>query len=114
MLPEGGATVDFAPTDESEVFDSLTVAYDDSEGSLYLDLPTVEQGNIRLELPDGAELAFTYRNEGAGRDAVRGRHRDNRERHDSYTLSDQLSLHELTAGGRLHYIPDADSQSDAM
>ena len=113
LLPEGGATVDFAPTDESEVFDSLTVAYDDSEGSLYLDLPTVEQGNIRLELPDGAELAFTYRNEGAGATQCVGVTVTTANGTTSYTLSDQLSLHELTAGGRLHYIPDADSQSDA-
>lgn len=113
LLPEGGATVDFAPTDESEVFDTLAVNYDDSEGSLYLDLPTVEQGNIRLELPDGAELSFTYRNEGAGATQCVGVTVTTADGTTSYTLSSQLSPHDLMGGGRLHYIPDADSQSDA-
>ena len=113
LLPEGGATVDFSPADASEVFDTLTVAYDDSEGSLYLDLPTLEAGNIRLELPDGAELSFTYRNEGAGATQCASITVTTPEGSTSYTLSSQLSPRELMGDGRLHYIPDADSQSDA-
>ncbi len=112
--PAGGATVDFAPTDLSEVFDTLTVNYDGTNGSLYLDLPTVEYDNISVELPKGATLAFTYRNDGPGATKcikvtvtlADGSVTD-------YTLSDQLSLRNLMGDGRLHYIPDADSQSDA-
>ncbi len=114
LLPEGGAVVDFAPSDASEVLDTLTVAYDDGEGSLYLDLPTLEQGNVRLELPDGAELSFTYRNEGAGASECAGLAvvmPDGAAT--SYTLTGRLSLRELMSDGRLRYVPDAGSQSDA-
>ena len=112
-LPEGGATVDFAPADASEVFDTLAVSYDGGEGSLYLDLPTLEAGNIRLELPSGAQLSFTYRNEGAGATTCTGVSVTTPEGTTVYTLSSQLELRDLMGGGRLHYIPAADSQSDA-
>lgn len=113
LLPEGGATVNIAPGDASEVFDTLSVSYDDGEGSLWLDLPTLEAGNVRLELPDGAQLSFSYRNEGAGATTCTGVAVTTAEGTTSYTLSNQLALRDLMSGDRLRYIPDADSQSDA-
>lgn len=113
LLPEGGAAIDFAPADASEVFDALKVVYDDAEGSLYLDLPTAEMGHLRLELPDGAELAFAYRNDGAGATLCAAVTVTTADGSASYTLSPQLDVHDLMGDGRLHYIPDANSQSDA-
>ena len=113
LLPAGGATVDFAPTDTSEVFDTLSVAYADGDGSLYLDLSTREQGNVRVELPDGAQLAFTYRNEGAGATICAAVSITTPEGDVTHTLVPQLSLRDLLGGGRLHYIPDSGSQNDA-
>ena len=111
--PAGGATVDFAPTDTSEVFDSLVVDYDDAEGSLYLDLPVLGGGNVRLELPDGAGLTFTYRNEGAGATLCTAVTVTIEGTPTTYALATHIPLRQLTGDGRLHYIPDAGSQSDA-
>ena len=110
--PAGGAVIDFAPTDASEVFDTLAVNYNDGEGSLYLDLPVLNAGNVRLELPAGAELAFTYRNEGAGATQCTAVTVTIDGASTTYTLSSRISLHDLMGGGRLHYIPDTGSQSD--
>lgn len=110
--PAGGTIIDFAPSDVSEVFDALTVDYNDAEGSLYLDLPVLGQGNVRVALSDGAHLDFAYRNEGAGATLCTTVTVTIDGTAASYTLATHMPLHDLMGGGRLHYIPDTDSQSD--
>lgn len=111
--PAGGASIDFAPSDLSEVLDTLVVHYAEEEGELTLILPTTS-GNALVSLADGVELSFTYRNEGAGATlctAVTVSGPDGESA--VYTLAPQLELHELMSGGRLRYTPHAESQSDA-
>lgn len=112
-LPGGGAAIDFAPSDTSEVFDTLAVSYEDTAGSLTLTLPTAA-GNVQVDVPDGAQLSFTYRNEGAGATLCTEVTLTLPEGESTtYTLVPQLELRELMADGRLRYTPDADTQSDA-
>ncbi|MDE7064104.1 MAG: hypothetical protein K2O70_01350, partial [Desulfovibrionaceae bacterium] len=107
--PAGGAVINFAPQDKSEVFDSLQVQYDDTQGSLYLDLSSKEYGNTRVELSNGANIAFTYRNNDSGATLCTVVIIDGT----TYTLTSPIALHDLMGGNRLHYIPDATSQDDA-
>lgn len=111
--PGGGAAIDFAPSDASEVFDTLVVDYEDTAGSLTLTLPTAA-GNVLVDVPDGTQLSFAYRNEGAGATLCKEVTvtQPNGES-TTYTLVPQLELRELMADGRLRYTPDTDTQSDA-
>lgn len=108
-LPVGGAAVPFAPADPGEVFDTLSVAYADGEGGLTLALPTLEKGNISLDLADGAQLAFVYRNDALVKEVTLTHDGESA----TFTLSPQLTLNELLGGERLRYTPDTASQSDA-
>lgn len=111
--PSGGAAIEFAPSDASEVLDTLVVDYEDTAGSLTLTLPTAT-GNVPVDLPDGAQLSFAYRNEGAGATLCKEITvtQPNGES-TTYTLSPQLELRQFMAEGRLRFTPARDTQSDA-
>lgn len=108
----GGATIDFSPQDTSEVFDTLVLNYDDSEGQIYLDLSVSGAGNTRLTLDDGAQLDFVYRNEGAGATQCTKVTVTTNGVFSTYTLTNPLPLQDLLGDDRMHYIPEATSQSD--
>jgi VCBS repeat-containing protein len=109
--PAGGAPITIVPDDSSEVFDTLVVNYDDSEGTVRLDLPTTS-GNMSVAVPDGAELAFAYKNEGAGATQCVSITISVGSVSTVYTLSAPMTLLQITGSDRLRYLPDTASQSD--
>ena len=107
-----GAPIHFKPNNASEVFNTLKVEYDDAHGLVKISLPCVG-GNETVELPDGAQLAFTYRNNGAGvTDCVKVSVTIGGVTTD-YNLGSATKLADILGTGRLTYVPDTGSQSDA-
>lgn len=107
-----GAAINFAPKDSSEVFNTLKVAYDDTHGKLNLHLP-LDSGNVTVELPKGAEIAFTYRNSGSGATLCTELAVTVNNTTTTYVLADSTPLSDLLGNGHLTYLPSASSQSDA-
>lgn len=114
MAPANGAPITFVPTDTSEVFKTLTVDYDDGEGSLYLAIPVQGMGNQPIVIANGSTLEFEYRNDGTGATSCKAiTITDSDKNVTSYAFASFIELQDLLGqNSLLRYIPNAQKQDD--
>lgn len=114
MAPANGAPITFVPKDTSEVFKTLSVDYDDTEGSLYLDIPVQGLGNKHIAIAKDSTLEFEYRNDGIGATSCKAiTITDSKGNVTSYDLASFIELQDLLGkDSLLRYIPNAQKQDD--